>query len=610
MREKHVDDRTGAPRMSGRGAWRVWGLLAAWLFAWAAGGARAAEFAPVLPVTLVPTDAPVEVDTRRAWRHAPAALGVVEVASGQLPRAHSADEGSAAWLALSLRREPSSPALWRVELPSPTLDRVSFHWKDEQGRWRTASAGDRVPRSAWPQAGRHPGMTLSLPADGPSLLWLRVEHGMRLAAPVRLLPADTHERRSRLAYLLLGLGFGALGLVVAAAVWQACVLRDRSHAQFAAYGSACLLAAASITGLAGDLLWGEWTPWADLAPGCLALLAGALGLVVMRQLTRATARGRTLSAMLRALAWAGVAAACTFAFLVERRHGVLLLGVYLFAATAAAMVAALLSWRRGDPVGRWMALAVLPLLLVVPLELASLLGLVHWPWASEAAVLGAVAWSLPVLRIALRIRLRERRSTQLRQQALASHDALTGLPKLNPFRVRLRRVLARHAQRGDAAALMVVSVANHAAVESARGAEAAEEGLLRAVIKIQALVQDVDALARVGDGSFAVLLEGVEARGPVSEFASRLIASGLMQDPEHPDDPLLQFHVAAVLLHEHPAPGVMLVEELQQLLGTMSPRTRRPVRYLNAQVGGDSSLMGDIARTPGAHQLDRIPEVI
>jgi hypothetical protein len=58
-----------------------------------------------------------------------------------------------------------------------------------------------------------------------------------------------------------------------------------------------------------------------------------------------------------------------------------------------------------------------------------------------------------------------------------------------------------------------------------------------------------------------------------------------------------------------PAPGITLVDELLQLLSSMSARTRRPIRYLQP-LGHDSRPLDDIQRVPGAHRVDPFPEVL
>lgn len=554
---------------------------------------------------------------RLAWIDPSGRAGIDEIAAGRgdFRRVagdgpHPLGSGSALWLKLRLQRGPAVEAHWRIEFPVPVLDRVTLFLQDaSSGRWQSWEAGDQVPQSDWPEPGRYPAFAVQLPPEAPVQAYVRIEHASALSLPVRLSPLSAHLQNTRMEYLALGVAFGGLLLLVAGAVWQALLLRDKSSAWFATFGMLALLGVAAYTGVAAHLLWGELTVWSDAAPGCLALLAGAVLLHIVGQFTlSASRRTRWLRQPVRIAAWFGPALAAAYMY-IDRPWGTGLLAGYLGISAVLVVAAAGVGCHRGEPAGRWMMAGSAPLAVAVGLALARLLGWIQGSWAIEYAVVAAVALNLPMLRAALAIRLHERRSAQLRQQALASHDPLTGLAKTAPFRSRLRRVLARYASTGEPACLVVVAVANLTAVKVSRGAEAAEECLLRGVIKMQRLVREVDSMARVGDNCFALILEGVSSRAQVSDFASHLVASGLMQDPDHPGDPLLQFHVAAALFTEQPSPAVALLEALQQLLSTMSPRTRRPIRYL--QPGSDrDDTPSELAPLPQALGRDRIPEVI
>lgn len=56
------------------------------------------------------------------------------------------------------------------------------------------------------------------------------------------------------------------------------------------------------------------------------------------------------------------------------------------------------------------------------------------------------------------------------------------------------------------------------------------------MIKLRRLVRDVDTTGRVGENRFGLILEGVQIPKAVNTVASRLIASGLMEEPGRPRD--------------------------------------------------------------------------
>ena len=110
----------------------------------------------------------------------------------------------------------------------------------------------------------------------------------------------------------------------------------------------------------------------------------------------------------------------------------------------------------------------------------------------------------------------------------------------------------------------------------------APDGLLRAVIKLQRVLRDVDPAGRIDTADFALLLKGMSSRQALTERMVTLIASGLIPLPNLVPEVTLQFQVSCVLLQENPVPADRVLGDLQGLLAGMSPRTRRPIRFLEA----------------------------
>jgi GGDEF domain-containing protein len=366
-----------------------------------------------------------------------------------------------------------------------------------------------------------------------------------------------------------------------------------------------MLAAAAFTGVAAHVLWGDAGAWVDVAPGCLALVGGSLAVVVVLQLCGPEPDAEWLPRALVVLALSGLVFTGLYP-LLERNHGVVLLGLHLLAVAALSLYAATLTWRRGDPVGLWLLAGAVPLALTVAMALARVLGWIESSWVAEYALILALTVNMPLLFGALNSRSQERRSVELRRLASASQDPLTGLLKRGPFVARLQQAVARYQRRGEPAAVAVIELINHGWIQKSSGAEAAEEALLRTVIKLRRLVRDVDTTGRIGENRFGLILEGVAMRRPMNTVATRLVAAGLMEDPEAPRDTVLHFHVAAAVLTEYQAPAESLLDQLGGLLDGMSPRTRRPLRFLpgDGAPSGSGALDGaDSSDEPPTHAI-------
>jgi hypothetical protein len=107
--------------------------------------------------------------------------------------------------------------------------------------------------------------------------------------------------------------------------------------------------------------------------------------------------------------------------------------------------------------------------------------------------------------------------------------------------------------------------------------------VLRAVIKLRKVLRDEDTVARVGVSQFGLILADVGHRSRVTDIGARLIAQGLMPLPGLVPDVTLQFHFVAALMRELPAQPINVKQELLSLLRSMSPRTRRPIRFLEVE---------------------------
>jgi diguanylate cyclase (GGDEF)-like protein len=289
---------------------------------------------------------------------------------------------------------------------------------------------------------------------------------------------------------------------------------------------------------------------------------------------------------------AGVPLALLY-FVLERRLGVGLLGLYLVLVVALGTSRAYMTWRRQDVGGFWVLAAFSPLGLVTLLTVTSILGLFTAQWLSHYGLMAALTIEVPLLLMALNTRSHERHAVEAREQAMSSQDALTGLLAAHLFHDRFKQVVGRAQRYKEPAAVVYIELVNYRYIKKTWGTAVAEQSLLRSVIKLRRLLRDVDTVSRIGEARFGVILEGVSSRTSVTDRAARLIAAGLMPLQGLKPDVTLQFHIAAVLLDERPMEAHGLVDGLVALLASMSPRTRRPIRFIAPENTHPSPLATD-----------------
>ncbi|WP_158289958.1 7TM diverse intracellular signaling domain-containing protein [Ramlibacter sp. WS9] len=509
------------------------------------------------------------------------------------------------WYHLRLVRGRSERHGWVLAFPMPALDAVTVYQQDAGGRWLAETAGDTVAVAAWPEPGRYPHFRLDLPPGQPRDVYVRIRHLTSANFPVQLMSEVAYDQRIQIEYLALGLTFGALMLLIAVCLAQSVIYRDAAYAWYAMYALTTMLGVGAYTGVAAHLLWPGFGALRDAPPAALAILAVAAALLFVRGLTGISARHAVMDRVVYATGLAGIGMAALYPFL-DKPVALAMLAAYILASSAMSVAIAVAGWRRGDVVGAWVLAASLPYALTLTMPLARLFGLLPVSFATQYAIVVAMAVQVPLLLVALNIRSRERHGAEIREQALSSQDALTGLLAPHLFHDRLRQVVARYKRDKENSALVFIDLVNYPRIKDYYGSAVAEQSLLRSVIKLRRLLRDVDTVSRIGEARFGLILEGVSSRIAVTDRAARLIAAGLMPLQGLKPDVTLQFHIAAVLLEERAAEAPELVEALDGLLRGMSPRTRRPIRFLEPQntepapLSSDSSLLESDSVPPRA----------
>lgn len=523
---------------------------------------------------------------------------------------HSLGEGTL-WMRWRLLRPRNSENGWVIAFPMPALDSVTLHQQNERGWWTSLSSGDTLAVTSWAEPGRYPHFRLELPAGQPRDVYARVKHFTPANFPVQLMPESAFDERIQVEYLGLGLSFGALLLLITACIAQTFVYRDATYAWYAGYAFLTTLGVAAYTGVAAHLLWPGFGALGDSPQGMLALLAGSAAILFIRNLIGISGRHHVIDKFVMGAGYAGVLLAALFP-MIAKGPGLAMVGAYVAGATIINVWIAFEAWRRDDSVGAWVLVAYVPLTLAVLLAVARMSGWLPVSFGTQYAVVVAMAIEVPLLLVALNIRSRERHGAQIRELALSTQDALTGLLAAHLFHDRLRQVLARFKRDPDNAAIVLIDLVNYPQIKAQFGSAVAEQSLLRSVIKLRRLLRDVDTVSRVGEARFGLILEGVTSRIAVTDRAARLIAAGLMPLKGLKPEVTLQFHIGAVLLDERSGEPEEVVEALDELLASMSPRTRRPIRFLEhldtqpQPLTTDSALLGAESTLPSGGAVLRL----
>ncbi|MBX3586325.1 MAG: diguanylate cyclase [Ramlibacter sp.] len=587
--------------MTGR-AWRCLASLMAW---WMLGAA----LSPVSAADAGSTDGVPSLRWEaQAWMDPSGRASLQQVLAGAADMAPLTDPGAtqalgpgrALWLRYRLQKAAGDPATgnpaagdpvrWRIEFPLPQLDEVTLYQRAPDGRWLAQRAGDTLAVNRWTEPGRFPSFSLGASAvAGEQPVYARIAHANPLAVPVRVVTQEAHDQRTMREYLWHGVLLGVMLLLCVACAGLGWLYSDRVYLWFALQVLVMGLGVSAHSGVASHLLWPDSAAWADAANGCLPLMAAAMILLLVREVSGIAVHYRRLGLAALALGLAGMVLAVAYFFL-ERRWGLPLFGIYYVLAIGLNLAMAWLTGRRGDVVGHWLLAAYVSpsaAILVVQLRVH---GWLPYDWDTQHLVLGAFLLQGPVLLMALHLRSRARHQMQVRNQTLVSHDPLTGLLMPHLFQDRLSLAIRRARAHGDHAAVVVVELANLGSIRRRAGPTQAERSILRCAIKLRGLIKDVDTVSRIGEARFALILEGAYSRHQVSDFGTRLVASGLRSQDSAPQESVLRFHLAACLLREHPREAASLIPLLEAVLADMPAHSRRVIRFLESETTAAMSL--------------------
>ncbi len=507
--------------------------------------------------------------------------GTKAFATGSGSQAYALNADNTLWLKLRLVRASGNTDRWLLNIPHPYIDQVTLY-QLRDGQWHSQSAGDNLAQSKWAMRGLYPEFELWLPPGQMQDVYLQVRNFKSLTVPVRIATSASREYKRIVEGIVFGLVLGMVLTLVVYSLMRYVEFRSNSDLGAAVYSLLAGLSLAQFNGVLNALVWGESPAWADYSNSVLPVLAVGSALMYARHLYALASHYPRYDRVLGGIGLAALASVLCYV-LVDRATADAIAGAALLTGTAIGLFATVLSWRAGSPVGAWLVLTYAPQFAMVLWMTLEAGGYLPSFWQLRYLLTLTIAASVPALVYALGRATHDRKEIALRADHLPTQDALTGLLTANAFQTHLEDAYQRAISDREPVALVLVSVVNHELIRTSMGDPVAEQCLLRAVIKLHRILRDVDPAARVGTSQFAMLLEGVDSRQALTERLVKLVASGLIPLQGLQPEVTLQFQAACVMLHQNPvAPGQVL-DDLSGVLAGISPRTRRPIRFLEPE---------------------------
>ena len=536
-------------------------------------------------------------DAGDAWVDDSGTRSVEEVANDTSLRWHATDDtriyrldkGQALWVRFTVPPTPSTDR-WYLEVPYPGVDRVSLYVQNSAGEWTVRSAGDHYPISTWPLPHRHPIMPVAVSPQQPRVHYVRVQNGTIFGAPMQFVSDNYIMRAEQGISLALGIYFGLVVLAVMLSLAGAITLKDHIYTLYAVSAVLMAVTQATITGLAGLHVWGEWPWWNNMAPQVLPLFAIASLQLFLAELVSLRERSQLLYRLLLTAGLLSLPLAVYLMITPDVIDRLRLIVAYFLAETIGGLGVVIWSALRGDRYAPWLLVGCAPVAIGALFPLARAGGLIPIGFWTTHGMQIAIAAELPILLMVMALRSQHRREHVRRIQGLDRMDPATGLINTAVFHERLVRLVARSQRLKFRSAMLLVDISNIDQIRRQFDSDSARELTLRVAGRLLSVAREIDTVARLSEHRFGVLLEGPLHADEVAEAGPRIVARCLMPFKGHPLEWSAHVRVAQALIPMDGTDPGQLIGRLETLLATAPSDSRRAV-FMLSKSGGISTFV-------------------
>jgi diguanylate cyclase (GGDEF)-like protein len=202
-------------------------------------------------------------------------------------------------------------------------------------------------------------------------------------------------------------------------------------------------------------------------------------------------------------------------------------------------------------------------------------------WATHGLQLG-MTFELPIVLLILILRSQQRREYTRRLHGFDKIDPATGLLNATVFEQGLARMMARSERLHYESAVLVIDIINAEQIRRQYGARSAEELPLQVAGRLLAAARDIDAVARLGEQRFGMLIEGPLSAEDAASEGPRIVARCLMPFKQKPIDWVARVRVAQTIVPAQRADARQVIDRLESLLANVSPESKRAVFTLTS----------------------------
>jgi GGDEF domain-containing protein len=238
--------------------------------------------------------------------------------------------------------------------------------------------------------------------------------------------------------------------------------------------------------------------------------------------------------------------------------------------------------RRGDRWAGWLLAGALPVAIGSVFPILRTAGVISLGFLAAHGMQLGMALELPIVLFILVMRSQQKREHSRRLQGFDKIDPATGLLNAQVFRQNLARMMLRSERLKYQSAVLVIDIVNADEISRRYGPRSAEELPLQVAGRLLTAARDIDAVARLGDLRFGILIEGPLSPEDAASEGPRIVARCLMPFKNKPLDWVAQVRVAQTIVPTQRADAAQVIARLEALLANVSPESRRAVFTLTS----------------------------
>ncbi len=506
-----------------------------------------------------------------------------------LPQRGSANlgyTGSAYWLRIKLRQPAPIDRTVLLEVEYPHLDHVSVFLPATGAEgFVEKRTGDSTVFSTRDINHRH--FVFKVPLDGTDVrtIYVRIASGGTVTYPVRLWSPEAFHDAHTLELLILGIFYGMLVAMAFYNLFLYLTVRDRVYLYYVAFIASVGMLMFSLDGLGYQFIWTGLPAivnWTNSTLTCLTLIFVQLFAHEFLSLPKTSPR---MGRLIRGLIYLMPAAFALTAFggYSVAMRTMLQLGLISLVVVVSCAV---MSWRAGYRPARFFFIAFGIEIPAAGMLMLSSIGMLPTNFLTVHGLQIGIGIDVLLLSIALadrinalkrdkelaqaealasqqraladlkkheealekrveertnelhflantlrdEIRKKEAIEVQLRENEqqmrhLAHHDALTGLPNRMSLQERLTMAIQQAQRNGTSVALLMIDLDNFKQINDSWGHSAGDAVLCTVARRLQAMVRNVDTVARIGGDEFVVVLSDVDSDADALLVAEKILTA-------------------------------------------------------------------------------------